>query len=553
MKFSGVLITSLVLLAGNAVSQEVSSANQPKNTEKAEIAPHEQLARNILDSAATETSALEPAPRAYLCYLTAKGMVKYDRPKTEELLQRCFDDSTQIDDSDRDGKDNRNQIQSMIVQDLLEFGPNAVEDLLPRASGNAKGRIRSILITHYTKEKDFDKAISLIDGIRVEEESFPYSAVANLMVRLPEEQQGLKTSLFSRALADYTKRPKNPNNFSSEDMATFVVRFYRAVPKNMVLEAVDEVLKHAEPDSSHPATDTVHLRNSDNNVSFASVYESRVFQMIPVLKALDPGRAEDLLKKYQNVQAQLKVFPDGMRSISPAYKDAPLGDDEKPNMSISIRGGGGNSREMSDEDLIRANKLGGEIVKTAKDNPRQAIAQAVSMPTGTERLRTARARTLEGIARALQKSSPSFAKSALDELGKASNDLAYLNAQDYLFSAATILTAMDEDEAALKFIKQASTLAKKLYEKDTDASDPNKALRSTWPSASVWRTATLAARKISPQAALEIVKDVNDPEIQLFERISLANAWLGVKGTNRIVMDKRKSGSDINFMNDLED
>lgn len=538
MKSLRFLVTTLVLIAACVAQEEPA---------KPQLAPSEQLARNILETAAAESSAFEPPSRAYLCFLTARGVIKYDKAKAQELLQRCFNDSTQIEDSD---KEIRNQLQSMIVRELLAFGPDAVDELLPRATGNAKSSIRSILINHFVKEKEFEKAIGLVDGVRVEDEPFPYGAVANLMVNLPEEIAGSKGSLFSRALADFVKRPKQVNTFSTEDTATFVVRFHRSVPKQMVLEAIDEVLKKAEPDSSHRAENTIHLRNNESNASFASVYEVRVFQMIPVLRVLDPGKAEELARKHQGVQATLKQHPEGMRSFSPAYKDAPLGENEKPNLSVSIRSG--NPAGMSDEELIRANKISAEIVKGAADNPRQAIAQAVSMPTGSERLRTARARTFEGIARALQKTAPSFAKAALDELSKAANSLAYLNAQDYLFNAANILIAMEENEAAMKFIKQASGMAAKLYEKDTDASDPNKSIRPFWPSAAVWRTAALAARKISPQAALEVVKDVNDPEIQLFERISLANAWLGVTGGTRIVIERRKSGSDVNYMNDLE-
>jgi hypothetical protein len=548
MKLRSVLVTTLVLLGGTAFSQEIAAANAPKSAEKAELAPTEQLARSILDTAQAEAKAAEPMTRSYLCFLTARGMMKYDRPKAQDLLYGCFDDALQVPDSDPDMRD---QLQSMVVQELIAFGPSAVEGLLPRATGNAKSRIRATLIRHYTTKKEIDKAVALVDGIRPEEEEFPYGAVAQMMVSLSGDETGTRTGLFGRALADYAKRPKDVDSFNSEDLATLVIRFYRSVPKNMALEAVDEVLKHAQPDSTHRPRHTIHLRNSNANASFASVYEVRLFQMLPVLRELDHAKADDLLQKHSEIQPQIKEFPDGMRSLEPTYRDTPPTENEKSNLSISMRSG--NPQGMSDEDLIRANKLAGEIIKSAPDSPRQAIAQAVSMPTGSERLRTARARALEGIARSLQKSSPMFAKSALDELGKAAAGLGYINAQDYLFSAATMLIAMDENEAALKFIKQASALANKLYEKDTDAGDPNKGIKPFWPSAAVWRTSILAARKISPQAALEIVKDVSDPEIQLFERISLANAWLGVSGGTRIIVEKGKSRWDNNFMNDLEE
>jgi hypothetical protein len=70
-------------------------------------------------------------------------------------------------------------------------------------------------------------------------------------------------------------------------------------------------------------------------------------------------------------------------------------------------------------------------------------------------------------------------------------------------------------------------IAEKLYASDTDASEPNLALKAEWPSAGLWRKLVMLATRLSPRLAEQMVSDISDPEIRVFQRVSLANALLG--------------------------
>ncbi len=69
-------------------------------------------------------------------------------------------------------------------------------------------------------------------------------------------------------------------------------------------------------------------------------------------------------------------------------------------------------------------------------------------------------------------------------------------------------------------------------------------MHPVWPSAAVWRVFIAEARRISPQAALEVVKGIDDPEIQLFQKIALANAWLGLPTGVVMTREQRKDGTN---------
>ncbi len=88
--------------------------------------------------------------------------------------------------------------------------------------------------------------------------------------------------------------------------------------------------------------------------------------------------------------------------------------------------------------------------------------------------------------------------------------------------------------------------AERLYAHDTDAEDPNKAFKGTWPSADLWRRCVQIAGKISPALAEEIIGEIPDPEIAAAQKVAFASGLLGSTGEPMIVGDCRKNGSSYN-------
>jgi hypothetical protein len=97
-------------------------------------------------------------------------------------------------------------------------------------------------------------------------------------------------------------------------------------------------------------------------------------------------------------------------------------------------------------------------------------------------------------------------------------------------------------QALEKTVKKSLKVAQKLYELDSDTSDPNLALKANWPCTNIWwRTIRLAAR-ISPDYASKIVAEIPDPEIRTFVKVAFGNSLLGARSMPLSVEDRRRDG-----------
>ena len=87
--------------------------------------------------------------------------------------------------------------------------------------------------------------------------------------------------------------------------------------------------------------------------------------------------------------------------------------------------------------------------------------------------------------------------------------------------------------------------AGKIYEKDIDTDDPNKAFKGAWPSTDLWRKAIQEAAKISPRLPEDIIVGLQDAEIAAFEKVAFASALVGGSAIDVpiLVSDCRKNGA----------
>lgn len=563
LTFLALVLTAASAQEGQAIVHQRVGGPEPNKKGKA-ISPKDMaLAKSILDTAEAESAKFEPSSKSFLCWQAARGVQKIDRAAAREQLLRCFTASQDIDTKD----DFKQQLQGWIVRELLAYGPATAEELMPQVEGEARSMVRTALIRNYTDKKLFDKAIALISGVQPGEERFPYEAVAQLMQQLPEDLSGEKRSLFTQALSDYKQRSGSDRGFSTDDMGTMVVRFYREMPKETVLEAIDTLLDRAKQKDNDSKPPQLVVSSNAGTAAFRTRYEWRLFQVLPALESLDPSRAKELLKQNQQTKDLITKYPQGLASMSPRYSGAPQPQPEAPGDNGGPQSGKPPQDRLSFRmgDQGNANEQGGamemgramrqksdDIVKDAEKNPRQAIAQAMSLsaPQGPV-YEDFRMEALDGIAGSLREKSPQFSKSATEEMVKLSDGLDPDHQVRYLSRAAKHYLDLSEKEAAQKTMAKGIGVCKKLYEKDTNADDPNQAIRPFWPSADCMRSFVNLAGKISNDAALETAKEIDDPEILLFERINIANVALGVPRGMSIV--RTKSKKDDNWSMDSDD
>ena len=145
----------------------------------------------------------------------------------------------------------------------------------------------------------------------------------------------------------------SPANWVAGDLSGMVVRFWRHFPPELVLDAIDQILDHSKTDDTQIALKASAgpdrtLTIKSTVITFGSVYQYRLFELLPVLRELDPSKAEQLSNDPQ-VQAQLNKYPSGLQSLDPTVRDTPLRKGEESGMlGVSMTSPGASGKVLQD-------------------------------------------------------------------------------------------------------------------------------------------------------------------------------------------------------------
>jgi hypothetical protein len=266
-----------------------------------------------------------------------------------------------------------------------------------------------------------------------------------------------------------------------------------------------------------------------------SSYELRLFQLLPVLHQLDKDKAEELLRDNAEAKAKLANYPQGMQSLRTKGDIFSFGitDSDAPQAAeVAAR----------DEGLAQLNQRMIHISEESGKDPAQAMADALGLPINLDS-RSPRAQMLAQIAERSVRTNPLVAKSALNELIKIQDEVP-LDAIANLTNVPKIYLDLGDTDGAEKALKSSLKAAEKVYGHDTDAEDPNKAFKGTWPSADMWRKCVQVAAKISPAISEEIIGNIPDPDIAAAEKVAFASSLLGETSEESILVgDCRKTHS----------
>src|ERR1700730_12679155 len=255
---------------------------------------------------------------------------------------------------------------------------------MPQADPDARAEIQGAMVERAVDRRDFDRALSLLNQIPSDQD-YPYAAATQLILRLPAGHEAEKRAIFVSAMAHDRERSSlgiltldgSPSYFGEgDDLSGMVVRFWRHFPPELMLDAIDQILDHSKTDDTQIA-----MKTSSGPINFDNVYQYRLFELLPVLRELDPSKAEQLSNDPQ-VQAQLDKYPNGLQSLDPTVRDTPLRKAEEPGIRVfSMTSPGASGKVLQDwhSDEIYERQAN-EILKQAGDDPRQAIATAATLP-----------------------------------------------------------------------------------------------------------------------------------------------------------------------------
>ncbi len=482
----------------------------------------------------------DPGVRAFAYLQIARGYAPFDKSKAGAALESAFT-ATLADDVK-----NKRDLQEQILGAMAPLVPERAEELLTQVPPDARREALRSLLQYYQKEKKLDRAIEVINRIGQEGE-FPYSAAAGIMTALPPEASDARQQLFLTALNAFRTGPPDRRglSFGTFEFPTMVVRFWRSLPPAVVRQAITEILDQGEKAERAGSSNTLAMSSGEGTASFSSMYQYHLFQLVPILRELDPSAAEDLIKKNQDLQEQLKKYPDGIASLSPNLAGKPRtpgggGMSMIIGRSGSATGAGRSSPSISPAMLMMQRM--NEIMKDAAEHPDQALANLDTLPPQY------RASGYEQLARMFVKNKPSLARTVLGRMLELPVDtgdsFGTTRAVELYENAADLYLRLEEPQSARKAIEKGAGLVEKVRKQDTDSDDPNKALKVFWPSTAAWVRLAQLASKVSPDLVLSIIRETPDPDVQLLQRIMLAGTYLQVPlGPTTTIVEKKKGTS----------
>jgi hypothetical protein len=116
----------------------------------------------------------------------------------------------------------------------------------------------------------------------------------------------------------------------------------------------------------------------------------------------------------------------------------------------------------------------------------------------------------------------------------------------------SVYLKLGDTEKAKGSLERSLSVAKRLYERDTDADDPNQAPTAYWASTNGYRSVLGNAVKLDPAWAMTLLKQIPDDSIRVFNQIAMANAMAGSPSQGFQVISAFKNGG-VQMMFSRED
>lgn len=492
----------------------------------------------LLESARASVEGASYDVRVYLELQLANGYQGFNPGLSQRLLKRAFSDTLGIADENE-----KIHMQSEALLSLLRFGPHALDPLLPKAEPAAREEpVRRILGT-YVANGRYDEAVKMLLEQANAFQEFPYDLATPLMLHLPGSKAADRQMLFSLALASYREHSHKQLTVGGEDFTRMVVRFWEELPPQLVLEAIDEILKQAKDAQSG----SISFSSPKGSAAFSSLYEARMFEFVPIIRDLDSSLADRLLNDDAALESSLEQYPNGLVSLDPTLRNTPLAKGESSALGESVQldsQGAPSEATSSSTAALNFETNARQIAEESRETGLDSISKALNLPVQVGALYP-RADAMEGIARANFAKSPSLAGRALKELNKATEDIDPLQRADYLFSENDILLLMGDQLGAADNLKVIAKVAEQVYKDDSDPDDPNTAPKPYWPSAAVWGRMLPIALKRSDSEAASVVASIHDPEMQMIETVALADLYLGAPTGVSLIAVKKKNRQSI--------
>jgi hypothetical protein len=533
------------LLARPAFSQNKSSnkdnskavlSSKPLNP--AHRTASEAQAIDLLTQAEAEASALDSPMRAWVLWQIGQAYQPIDKAKALNLFHTALSAAHAAIQSGSVGKppsSDRVKISARpslppglllerdIARSIVLLEPKHADETVQQIDPAIRTAILISLLSSQQKAKQVDQAMQTFNRISAEDE-VPYEHAVRLMADLKPEQSGDLTQLFLTALASY--RNHAPHSQMRDAFPTMVSRFWKRLPKEIVTQAVDEILTQAAEDKGSISYSVVSGKGGS---SMRSLYEVRLSQLMPMLREFDPSAARKYEEKYPAL-------------ASSTSDSSGVGASSDTASATGFQLHPGSSYPSMISSMLEKPAAQKVAAKADSGHLSDAVSDAANIQDSN-----LRAQIYEYIARHAVAKHDSAADDAVENMLHAAEKLQPGEAFPYYGTASEIYIKLNRIDDAKESIEAGLKVAGKLYEKDSDEDDPNTALKAFWPSSNAYCAMIRQAAGISQAWALSLFQGIKDHEIKVAAETALAGGWLQSPTGPSTIMTTKKASNSISL------
>lgn len=490
-KFVLKLIMLILVPLGSSNSFGQDPAFPPtKAILKRQSEQYKSVAGQMLQLAASTCTDCDSADVAAIDYGIGFANQSIDMSQASEWLKRSFSQAFQLTDSDRPGI---STLQVDIVSDLAKVDPIYLRENLPQAQPARDQAIYS-LISIQIKHKKVADAEQLYEGLY----SAPNVFLAARLLLENTSNPTTRAAVFSHALRAYEALPSETDTLGyPEDMSSLIVRYWRLVPGQLVISAINRVIQDAEV-SMRDESKRIRLQVESpiGHIQFSSATHFRVFEFLPILEELDPTEAATLKGRYSSVASDFEKYNNGLSDIDPDFR------------------GGKSNHQRATYTIVR-DGMSSDYSRNAE--AAGSFDEAIGYKNPTERIQA-----LSGFA---EQGNVAARLRAIREILKTRDADPRITARIAVRVAQTALS-MKQERLSLDCLAWGYLAAERLLKSDADPENPNRAIRIYWPSTQAYRDLLAVHAKISLPETNEAMSKIPDHGVRALERVMFASAIL---------------------------
>ena len=457
-------VLGTVIMGGSVMMAQVFTVNEErsgppkpavpavKETPESKKAKQERdaLAESLLGRAYSLTKQTSDSERAYILGRLAEAAVKTHPQKSREWAEEVFSVTANLPNDMQ-----RSQVETTALQALSENDPDRALELLAKLETprNKDGElvpdiaasVATMLFQRYWQKKGLEGLDNLTASARQmgEAGSYPYMAMGMLIRQVKRRDADKSKDMLNEALSYFNRRQTSGRG--NGQFAMFLRQNREDIPTPLLKDLLEKLVTQslATKDESQQMVIATEKGVAAKLNNAASIL---LFQLMPMIRDLDPDWAKKLETQYQELRAAADVARSGEQRMMMTQ-------------TIGGTGGGGQPPRAMMEEMQAM-----EIDELSAQDPQRALKMNAELTDPS-----VRAASGARLAATLVKSNP---EQAADLLKKAKEAIAEakepVDKLRILVGLAQAQSAMNDKAAFETTLQSGFTLGEELFRKGLD-------------------------------------------------------------------------------------